>query len=850
MRRPRPKIDLIVTICVLFAACLSSASAFAGPGAKGPRESKLVNVVKSGTLLKIILDGRTLSGPNSSAEKRDDRIILPAGRIARALGIRIAVDLITSVITVDRQNGIITELDYKLGQVRKNGAVVLTFAISSEFALVTDAGRIMLTNEICSVLFDVSIVLDQNRGAVIISSSWQGQVLPVSQKSRRTARLYNLDYDLNLGRYSGAATQNLVLSGAGQIADGRFRFNSNSSSTPASSFINIVPRSGNFVFERPNAQRFEAGDLGTGTRLQFLTTNIRGAMASIPLNGFAVTAFGGRTRSGSTFPIADDEVRSAQRSRFDTGVAGLYVGRDSELSNWGVMQLSGGGMRFSGLERSGELLTGGLSFTGERFTMQADFAAGRFRRQVGDVQSNATASAIDLVGTLRLTESLQLQGRFENIGEQFINPQIGYHEPLQLKAAGVTWSPTKWLLASISGSSSRSNGLDPQRNDYVAAAFGVTPARWAPKVYFSHTQSSSTRQHASAFTLVNASKDFAKWRLFVNASRIKTAGPATLNSQFGANFAANERNSFEMVQGLGKRGAINGHVDWRTSNLSGKPLSLTVGGGYSHIAGSTVKIYERATAALRLPRQTSIQIDYLRAPGGPTLLMSIRGNLFHDREATAFLEAPTSTMNSYGKVAGRAYQDIDMNGRFDPGTDQPLADVKVRVDGSRYVVTDAEGFYRFDSLLAGDHRVSLDLLSVRADLTLLSGDDRPWKMAAGSESTIDFRLVRTGRVRGRVWLDVNGDGKFDDGDTPLAEIRIVTSGGRDTLSDDDGFYTIGDLAPGEYVTVADEKSLPEKTRVAGARTSIQVVSGKESGGADIVVTYIPAEVKRFGTLGL
>ena len=74
--------------------------------------------------------------------------------------------------------------------------------------------------------------------------------------------------------------------------------------------------------------------------------------------------------------------------------------------------------------------------------------------------------------------------------------------------------------------------------------------------------------------------------------------------------------------------------------------------------------------------------------------------------------------------------------------------------------------------------------------------------------------MRTGRVSGVVWLDVNGNGTLDNGEQPLADVRVVTGNGRDTLTDANGCFLIGDLPPGEHVVLLDEKTLPEQTRSA------------------------------------
>jgi hypothetical protein len=257
--------------------------------------------------------------------------------------------------------------------------------------------------------------------------------------------------------------------------------------------------------------------------------------------------------------------------------------------------------------------------------------------------------------------------------------------------------------------------------------------------------------------------------------------------------------------------------------------------------------YERLTGSVKLPRESSLQVNYVNTNAGPTLLVSVRGTIFRRREAASYADASVSVVNSFSTVSGRVYQDVDLNGRYDPGIDIPQAHVKVRVDGNRYIESDEAGLFRFEAVRPGDRRVYLDLLSVRADLTLLDADARDITLARGRASTVDFRLVRTGRIAGRVWLDANGNGKFDEGETPLAEVRVVTASGRDTLTDADGFFVIGDLAPGEHVVLIDEKTIPEKMRSAAGSRTVRVLPGGESRDVDLAVEMIPAEVKRFGT---
>ena len=80
---------------------------------------------------------------------------------------------------------------------------------------------------------------------------------------------------------------------------------------------------------------------------------------------------------------------------------------------------------------------------------------------------------------------------------------------------------------------------------------------------------------------------------------------------------------------------------------------------------------------------------------------------------------------------------------------------------------------------------------------------------------------------------------------PLADVRIVTGSGRDTLTDANGYFVIGDLPPGEHVILVDEKTLPEQMRSVRGSQTIKVFAGDETKDVAFPITPLPPEVKRF-----
>jgi hypothetical protein len=74
----------------------------------------------------IIVNERSLVGPNSAAQLRGGRLFLPVATIAQALGDTVSSDSTQRVVTIRRQNGTTAVFNAPLNEVRENGAVVLT----------------------------------------------------------------------------------------------------------------------------------------------------------------------------------------------------------------------------------------------------------------------------------------------------------------------------------------------------------------------------------------------------------------------------------------------------------------------------------------------------------------------------------------------------------------------------------------------------------------------------------------------------------------------------------------------------------------------------------------------------
>ncbi len=83
-------------------------------------------------------------------------------------------------------------------------------------------------------------------------------------------------------------------------------------------------------------------------------------------------------------------------------------------------------------------------------------------------------------------------------------------------------------------------------------------------------------------------------------------------------------------------------------------------------------------------------------------------------------------------------------------------------------------------------------------------------------------LVTKGRIVGHVFIDANGDGKMDEGDTPVGG-AVVSTERSDVSTDADGLFRFPPLAPGAYTL--DLSHLPLSARLA-AKPTVTLDAGK------------------------
>src|SRR4029079_9766886 len=176
----------------------------------------------------IIVNERTLVGPNSVVQLRGGRMLLPIATIAQALGDTFSSDSTQRVVTIRRQNGTTAVFNAPLNEVRENGAVVLTVSGTADLVFPPTPNELMLPAEIVAALLDVVVRRDESQAIVISRKGIQAETVRAGGK-HAPLQIFQIEYDYNFSHYTTSGDHSLVLRGTGRVGDARLSFIANSS---------------------------------------------------------------------------------------------------------------------------------------------------------------------------------------------------------------------------------------------------------------------------------------------------------------------------------------------------------------------------------------------------------------------------------------------------------------------------------------------------------------------------------------------------------------------------------------------------------------------------------------------
>lgn len=157
-------------------------------------------------------------------------------------------------------------------------------------------------------------------------------------------------------------------------------------------------------------------------------------------------------------------------------------------------------------------------------------------------------------------------------------------------------------------------------------------------------------------------------------------------------------------------------------------------------------------------------------------------------------------MQQLGVVQGVVFDDSNANGVREFG-EAGIPGVRVTLNGGATRTTDSLGFYAFTALAPGIHRAAV---TVPAGFTALSLTAYDVNIGAVTGGYANFALNTPDTIAGRVFVDYNGNGRFDPDDIPLAGVDVYLSAGvgsvelTATTTIANGAYRFAQVSAGSY----------------------------------------------------
>lgn len=304
----------------------------------------------------------------------------------------------------------------------------------------------------------------------------------------------------------------------------------------------------------------------------------------------------------------------------------------------------------------------------------------------------------------------------------------------------------------------------------------------------------------------------------------------------------------------------NGQIDQGEAKIANVALSLTGTNdlGQSISANTTTDAQGDYTFNnLRPGIYTVVETQPANYLQGTTFIGSLSGISASPDHVTITLPGCENTGINYNfsempppsSISGRVFCDTDLSGTYTAG-DDALAGVSVVLTGTTLsgqnvnisTTTAADGTYSFTNLSAGTYKIVEAEPSGHVDgknfaAIGTAGGIRSQASAAGPDTVTgitltgqnatgyDFAEVSLGSISGTVWLDCNNDGKINNGESGIANVKITLTGTDDlgnsvtstTTTDSNDNYSFAGLRPGTYtITETQPANLLEGKDVLGS----------------------------------
>jgi hypothetical protein len=775
---------------------------------------------------------------------------VPLAPLARALGANLSLNPTAQSLRVLRSDGVTTTYDGPTGRILQGSVLAGQVANFRQVQLNVGVENIVFPLNGAVALFGVTAREDAEQRVLDIEPL--ASTGSVGSPNGPSFQIASLEQRYGLTTNGGVWQQFLNVNGDALMGSNRLNGSVDLSRIVNGSFLGF--RQGFLRLDMAGKRAITAGDQGTNTGVEAMMNSVRGLGYESGWRGFVVDVYGGRAASSTSSGLGTSGL-----ANYDNTMAGFGLRRKAKLSD-----LSLAGNLFRGPRRSGATLGAAYSGTYARneFRLQAlfgYFTGFSLRPVLKSVNTSLGSQAAEPVapgGIVQVEQETQqvkglaqgfsvlnsytpfksniltFTGLWENYSRNFlVVREESRFSAVSRESFSASLRPSRYI--GFTGSIRKDEallGTAETQSGYTFGVNGSTPGSVPIQGGYFRSVQRSSGALGSRFELSQYSLQAPRFNRFAVSAIYSEVHFGSLLSRsvtetFSADFKRFGR--FSLHDQLQVKSGHNYGLDWsREFGRSGAYVLAGMERQTSRNRGAMLA----PVASLRLPlfRGQTLTASYLSAGGSPMFRIEIGGPILRKREqVTANSRTALIVLSS---IAGQVYFDADLDGRFTAGVDKPIPQLQVWLDGEVSTTTDAAGYFHFDGLTPGSHRLRARIATLPANLIFTQEEMHVAVMPYRSNKQ-DFRAIRTGKLQGAVsitTLDDSGRERVK----PYPDARFLATGNRDTFSESDGTFIMGDLPPGIYQIRMDPASVPGSFVCQPAMQTVEVKSGTLSTTAE------------------
>lgn len=175
-------------------------------------------------------------------------------------------------------------------------------------------------------------------------------------------------------------------------------------------------------------------------------------------------------------------------------------------------------------------------------------------------------------------------------------------------------------------------------------------------------------------------------------------------------------------------------------------------------------------------------------------------------------------------IEGRVFRDNNINGTFNLG-EPGIQDIEVRLDDGETATTDPQGRYRFSSVSAAQHQVSIDLKQFRQPIRMTTSSEIEADLIQQRFVAVNFGVLDFARVMGNVYNDLRFENRRQPDSKGMESIGLLLDDGKNVRkieTSSSGEFELDNVPPGDYKLSLDSASLPANYSAVTDTFSIHV----------------------------